>query len=135
MKESRARGRRVEAVVGASFRQDLERAPTRVALDSARDDLVRILLRLTKDVERFESMVNDQRQLLQKHAAQPGAFDNDDIRHQSMRISVSAAELAASASGTLEELQRLSRVNEPAPLETYERQQYAGGHIDDPMPG
>jgi hypothetical protein len=121
-----ARIRRVAPVVVPGFSQDLNRAAPPFALDTAREDLVRILSRLTQDVERFEWMVEHEWHLLQQHAAQRVAFEDDEIRNPSRRISAGAAELAASARAALEELQRLPWVTELAPLETREHH-YAGG--------
>jgi len=84
--------------------------------DEAGDDLVRILMKLTGDVERFDSMVVHQRKMLEHRAPQPGAFDDDQIaRHSEQlsidaaeRLSLEAAEMLACAREALAELRRVS---------------------------
>lgn len=87
-----------------------ENAPTGFAYDAA-GDLVRIVSRLTKDIERFDSMIRDQRHMLQQYGSDLGTVDETLIRRQSMRISARAAEIATRAQGALEELHGLSLID------------------------
>lgn len=96
--------------VVSSVGHGLENAPTGYAYDAA-GDLVRIVSRLTKDIERFDSMVRDQRHMLQQYGSDLGTVDDRLIRRQSMRISARAAEIATRAQGALEELHGLSFVD------------------------
>jgi hypothetical protein len=83
-------------------------------------DLVRIVSRLTQDIERFDSMIRDQRQLLEQQGADVAGIDDRLLRLQSKRISARAAEIANRAQGALEELRGLSQTGErlaPAPPE------------------
>ncbi len=131
MKGTGARNRRVESVLEVGFKQDLERAPARFAFDEAGDDLVRILSQLSRSVDRFETMLHDQRQLLQ-HVAQLGIFDDDEVQVQSTRIIVRGAEIVATARGALAELQRLSRVTKLAASGTNARHHAHGLGQDQP---
>ena len=71
-------------------------------------ELVRIVSRLAEDIERFDSMIRDQRHLLQQHGANLGRPDDRLLRRQSRRISVRAAEIATKTQGALEELHGFS---------------------------
>ena len=62
-------------------------------------DIVRILMKLTLDVERFDSKVVLQRKLLQDMNAQPDALE---------QLNLDAAEIAAQARHALDELRSLS---------------------------
>ena len=78
--------------------------------DQARDDLVRIVTKLTRDVEHFDSIVVRQRRLLE-HLAGPGIdLDTSQLQLDSERISLEAAALVACARQALE---RLSLLAEP----------------------
>jgi hypothetical protein len=94
--------------------QDVQLAPGRRALENSGDDLVRIVTKLTSDVERFDSMVVLQREMLEQRADQVGA---DELNRQSERISLEAAEMVTSARQALEQLRRLYRVTELSPDE------------------
>jgi hypothetical protein len=72
--------------------------------DQAGDDLVRILTKLTRDVERFDSVVLRQRRMLE-HL---GDLDTDQLHLHSERISLEAAEMVACARQALERLNRLA---------------------------
>jgi hypothetical protein len=96
----------------SSFGRGLEPAPTRVVFDVAGGDLVRILSQLTREVERLDSMIRNQRHLLQKSDADLGAFDDRLIRRQSRRISAGAAEIVTQATCALEELRGLSHIGD-----------------------
>ena len=121
MKGRGVKNRKVVPVRAARSRQQLEPAPTSVALDPARDNLVYIVSRLTQDIEQFESIVGNTRQLLEQNASQADAFADNEIQYQSTRLSVGAAEVVTGARAALDELQRLARTTEPAQLETFER--------------
>jgi phage shock protein A len=90
------------------LRQDLQSARSRHVLEGTSDDLVRILTKLTTDLERFDSMVLSQRKMLEHLAGDLGDFDNDQINRQSERISLEAAEMVASARQALEQLSRMA---------------------------
>ena len=70
----------------------------------AADEVARTLAELTRDVERFDSMIRNQRHLLQEHCAEPGPLDQKLIRRQSRRISVCGTEILTHARGALREL-------------------------------
>lgn len=91
------------------------RASPRLVLDHPGDDLVRIVLQLTIDLEHFDSMVRDQRHLLEE-AARMGAFDDDKLRRESRRLSVGAEQIITSARGALEQLRSLSELSVPPPV-------------------
>jgi phage shock protein A len=74
------------------------------------DDLVRILTKLTRDVERFDSVVLRQRRMLEHLAGHLDDLDTSQLHLHSERISVEAAEMVACARQALE---RLSRLAEP----------------------
>lgn len=76
--------------------------------ENARDDLVRILSRLTNDVERFDSAVLRQREMIEHLAGHVGELGNDQLYRHSERISFEAAEMVACARQALEELSRLA---------------------------
>jgi hypothetical protein len=91
----------------------LQPAPTRNVLGSAGDDIVYTLAQLTKDVERFDSMLRNQRHLLHKHATDQRALNDRLIRRQSRRISASAAEIMTRTRNALEELRGFLDVGGP----------------------
>jgi hypothetical protein len=70
----------------------------------AGDDLVGTLSQLTQEVERFDSMIRSQRDLLQLDGADMGPFHDRLIRRQSKYIRAGAAEMVTRALGALEEL-------------------------------
>jgi hypothetical protein len=84
-----------------------ENASTGFGFDSA-GELVRIVSQLAQDIERFDSMIRDQRHLLQQHGADMGRPDDRLLRRQSRRISLHAAEIATRTQGALEELRGFS---------------------------
>ena len=84
-------------------------------LDGAGPDLVRIVTRLTEEVQRFDSMVLRQRKLVEHLAGHLNDLENDQLNRQSERISAEAAEVAACARQALDEL---SRIGEPRALQT-----------------
>jgi len=93
--------------------QNLEPTDSPYGLVDAGDDLVLVLMKLTTDVERFDSMVALQRDLLQ-HG---GAYDNDELDGQWRRLRFEAAELVGRARQALEQLQRLSDAASRVPHE------------------
>ena len=77
-------------------------------LNDAGDNLVRILMKLTSDVERFDSMVVLQRKMLQERSAQAD-IDDERLSRQSERLRLEAAEIVADAHQALDQLRRLSQ--------------------------
>jgi len=73
-------------------------------LNDAGDNLVRILMKLTSDVERFDSMVVVQRKMLEERS-----LDDERLSHQSEQLSLEAAEIITHARQALEQLRHLSR--------------------------
>ena len=78
------------------------------SVEDAGDDLVRILMKLTSDVERFDSMVVLQRKMLQESSAQADS-DDERLSRQSERLRLEAAEIVADAHQALDQLRRLSQ--------------------------
>jgi len=73
-------------------------------VNDAGDNLVRILTKLTSDVERFDSMVVVQRKMLEERS-----LDDERLSHQSEQLSLEAAEIITHARQALEQLRHLSR--------------------------
>jgi hypothetical protein len=71
-------------------------------------DLVRIVAELTADIERFDSVISSQRQLLQKPLPDLAPGGDAQLREESDRISSSAAAILERARGALAELRSLS---------------------------
>lgn len=82
-------------------------------VNRAQDDLVRILMKLTSDVERFDSLVVLQRKLLQERSAHPEVLDDDQLSRQAERLNLEAAEIVAHAREALNGLRYLSNVARP----------------------
>jgi|HubBroStandDraft_6_1064221.scaffolds.fasta_scaffold312753_2 phage shock protein A len=80
--------------------------------DQTGHDLVRILTKLTRDVERFDSVVLRQRRLLEHLAGHVSDLDTSQLHLHSERISLEAAEMVACARQALEQLSVLA---EPTP--------------------
>ena len=114
----------------SSVGNGLEAAPTRFVFGAAGDDLVRTLAQLTRDVERFDSMIRNQRHLLERHEADKAALDERLVRRQSRRISAGAANIVTRTRGALETLRGLSDIGELVSLETIERR-HGGGRAED----
>ena len=87
-------------------------------LEGAGTDLVRILTKLTDDVERFDSMVLSQRKVLDHPDV-----DNDQFNRQAERISAEAAQVVACARQAIDELSRLA---EPRILQAAHRGRPSG---------
>jgi hypothetical protein len=81
--------------------------------DQTGDELVRILTRLTADVERFDSFVAGQRRMLEQRSGNPDGCDDAELIGQSERITLEAADMLFRARYALEQLRRLG---EPARL-------------------
>ena len=75
------------------------------------DDIVRTLMQLTSDVERFDSLVVLQRRLLEDRGVHPDAVDDDQLSRQSERLSHQAAEIAAHARQALNQLRQLRQLS------------------------
>jgi hypothetical protein len=80
--------------------------------DQTGNDLVRILTKLTRDVERFDSVVLRQRRLLEHLASHVSELDTSELHLHSERISLEAAEMVACARQALDQLSVLA---EPTP--------------------
>jgi hypothetical protein len=85
------------------YRRDLHARPS----GEGGDDFVRILTELTGDLERFDSLIDDQRRMLEQSRGQPGR--GHDTGRQSLRL-----EAAEMATRTRKALARLRRMLEPA---------------------
>jgi len=85
------------------------------------DDLVRILTRLTDDVERFDSMVVSQRKMIELLAAHVDDLDNVQFNRQADRIRAEAAQVVACARQALDELSRIAAPPEPHALQMAHR--------------
>jgi hypothetical protein len=75
------------------------------------DEIVRTLMQLTSDVERFDSLVVLQRKLLQDRATQSDPVDDDQLSKHSERLSIEAAEIVASARQALHQLRQLRELS------------------------
>jgi hypothetical protein len=89
-------------------------------------DLVRILARLTDEVERFDSVVLSHRKMLEHLARHPGDLDNGQFNRQAERISVEAAQMVASARQALAQLNRLAEPAEPIAFQAVQRSRPRG---------
>jgi hypothetical protein len=109
-----ARAPRIKGQVNAvsSVGYGREYASTDFGFDPA-GELVRIVSRLAQDIERFDSMIRNQRHLLQQHSADLGRPDDRLLHRQSKRISIQAAEIATRTQGALEELRSMSETPQP----------------------
>ena len=81
--------------------------------DQAGDDLVRILTNLTRDVERFDSVILRQRRLLEDLAGHVNDLDTNELQIHSERIRLEAAEMVACAREALDRLSRLAESTAP----------------------
>jgi hypothetical protein len=80
------------------------RSLERPEFHSAGDGVVGILSELTQELERFDSVICNQRYLLQLDGADMGPFHDRLIRRQSKYIRAGAAAMVTRALGALEEL-------------------------------
>lgn len=78
-----------------------------------RDDLVRVLVKLTDDVERFDSMILLQRSIIEDRARHLGDVDDEEVSREAHAIRVEAAELVVRARDALDELRRLGEHSRP----------------------
>lgn len=101
-------------------------------LDDVGSDLVRILKKLTSDVERFDSIVVLQRTMLEQRSGHVGAFDDDELSRQSERISLEAAAMVACARQALEQLSRLAEPTKSRTLHAPHRSRPHGLRKDRP---
>jgi hypothetical protein len=92
-----------------------EPGAARQTVDRTRADLARILINLTKDVERFDSLIAVQRKLLEQDGVDGPAFGNDKLDAQWERLSLEVAEMVSCARQALERLRQLWEVTAPAP--------------------
>jgi hypothetical protein len=114
MRETADRGRRDWAFSGGLDNLgDQLQLRTRHASQDAGSDLVRILTELTSVVERFDSMVVLQREVLERRAGTIGAGDDAELNRRLERISLEAEEMVTCARGALEQLRRLGEQTEP----------------------
>jgi hypothetical protein len=96
-------------------RRKLDPRPARDgSLAHPRDDLVRVLLKLTDEVERFDSMILLQRRIIEDRAAHPGELDDEEVNREAQAISTEAAELVVRARQALDELRRLGELTRSA---------------------
>ena len=95
-------------------------------MDSSRDEMVRILMRLTVDLERFETIVRDQRRLVEE-GSRGGAHDDGRIRKETRRIAIGAQEIETSARSALDELRRMSQEAAPSSSRMPPHRRRAGG--------
>jgi hypothetical protein len=89
--------------------------------EGAGGDLVRILAKLTDEVERFDSMVLSQRRMLE-HLD----LDNDQFDRQAERIRVEAAQLVTCARQAIDQLSRLAEPVQARELQTAHRSRPRG---------
>jgi hypothetical protein len=90
----------------------VEPVDRRRELVDASDDLVRILTKLTSDLERFDALLLLHRKMLE-HQAAGEAGGSDMLTRQSERLGQEAAEMMASVRQTLEQLRELSPAIRP----------------------
>jgi hypothetical protein len=97
------------------YRRDVHARPS----GQGGDDFVRLLTELTGDFERFDSMIDDQRRMLE-HS--PGGRGHD-VDRESLRFRLEAAEMAMR---TRKALDRLRRMGEPARSSPHPEPRLAG---------
>jgi hypothetical protein len=127
MTEKAESGRRHRPFPGDldKFGQELQVARARASEDAG-SDLVRILTKLTSDVERFDSMVVLHRKVLEQRSGPVGAFDDDELNRRSQRISLEAADMVTSARQALEQLRRLGEPTKPLTVPSSHRNRASG---------
>lgn len=86
--------------------QDLKSSRDRSLTDPG-DDLVRLLVELTDDVERFDSMLQLQQRIIEGRARRKADVDDEQLGREAEAIGVEAARLAARAREALDDLRRL----------------------------
>lgn len=80
-------------------------------LGTGTDELVRILTELTCDFERFDSMIADQRNILEQRAVRMGRAA--DLDRETQRFRQEASEMAARTQKALEQLSNLAEPARP----------------------
>lgn len=71
------------------------------------DDVVRMLSKLTDDLERFDAIILRQRNMIEHGVRVLGAADDEQVRSGTAAIGAEAAHLAARARQALDELRNL----------------------------
>lgn len=84
-------------------------------VDQTRADLARILINLTADVEKFDSLIRDQRRLLEQGGLEGPAFGNDQVDAEWEQLSLEADELVSCARQTLDRLRQMWDATAPLP--------------------
>jgi hypothetical protein len=87
----------------------------RQTVDRTRADLARILINLTTDVERFDSVIAVQRKLLEQGGVDGPSFGNDQFDAEWELLSLEAAEMVSCARRALERLRQMWEVTAPPP--------------------
>ncbi len=82
-------------------------------LVDAGDDLVRIVTKLTTDLERFDALLVLHRKMLEHRGAGQTGRPDRQLTRQSERLSKEAAEMAVSVRQALEQLRELAQVTTP----------------------
>jgi phage shock protein A len=95
-------------------------------IDGLSSDLIRILAKLTDEVERFDSTVVSHRKMLEHLAGHLSDLDNDQFTRQAERLTVEAAEMVACAHQALEQLHRLAEPSQPFALRAAQRSRSRG---------
>jgi hypothetical protein len=114
MRENADRGRRDWAFSrGLDNLGDQLQLRTRYASQDAGSDLVQILTELTSVVERFDSMVMLQREVLERRTGTIGGGDDAELNRRLERISLEAEEMVTCARGALEQLRWLGEQTKP----------------------
>jgi hypothetical protein len=78
------------------------------------DDLVRVLVKLTDEVERFDSMILLQRRIIEDRARHLNDVDDEEVSREAQAIKLEADELVVRARQALDELRRMGDPTRPA---------------------
>ncbi|HWO46099.1 MAG TPA: hypothetical protein VNO87_11060 [Methylomirabilota bacterium] len=84
-------------------------AEGRPDLVDAGDDLIRIVTKVTSDLERFDALLLRHRKMLEH----PTADESDMLTRQSERLSQEAANMVTSVQEALKQLRELSQATKP----------------------
>lgn len=106
--------RPLPALLGGGDRMP-ELKTARQTVDRTRADLARILINLTADVERFDSLITVERKLLEQGGVEGSAFGNDQLDGQWEALSLEAAQMVSCARQALERLRQMWEVAAPPP--------------------
>jgi hypothetical protein len=79
----------------------------------AGDDLVRIVTKLTSDLERFDALLILHRKMLEQRSAGQSGLGDTQLTRQSERLSQEAANMVVSIQQALEQLRELSQASKP----------------------